>query len=101
MIGYKTCIHNLEVVLEMRVKIDIYDDSMLIICQVTSEWQTKDKKIKTLQRIPHQTCRLRRDKNRLRNLITSTLMAKIDFKYNLFALKLENHRLIVAQSKGK
>jgi ribonuclease HI len=49
MARYKTCIHDLEVVLEIRVKIDIYDDSMLIICQVTGEWQTKDKKLKPYQ----------------------------------------------------
>jgi len=49
MARYKTCIHDLEVVSEIRVKIDIYDDSMLIIYQVTGEWQTKDKKLKPYQ----------------------------------------------------
>ena len=42
MIKYEACILGLEVTLELNIKkIDVYEDSMLIICQVKGEWQTK------------------------------------------------------------
>jgi ribonuclease HI len=47
---YEACIHELEGALEMRVgKLEVYGDSMLIICQVKSERQTKDEKLRPYQ----------------------------------------------------
>jgi len=42
MVEYEACILGLEAALELKIKkIDVYGDSMLIICQVKGEWQTK------------------------------------------------------------
>jgi len=47
---YEACIHRLEGALEMRIgKLEVYGDSMLIICQVNGEWQTKDEKLRPYQ----------------------------------------------------
>ena len=43
---YEACILGLEAALELNVKkLDVYGDSMLIICQVKGEWQTKEEKL--------------------------------------------------------
>jgi len=40
---YEAYILGLEAALEMKIrKVDVYGDSMLIICQVKGEWQTKE-----------------------------------------------------------
>jgi len=45
---YEACILGLEAVLELKIKeIDVYEDSMLIICQVKGEWQTKEEKLRS------------------------------------------------------
>ena len=42
-IEYEVCILGLEVELELNIrKINMYGDSMLIICQVKREWQTNE-----------------------------------------------------------
>ncbi|XP_073261648.1 uncharacterized protein [Populus alba] len=47
---YEACILGLEVALELKIrKIDVYGDSMLIICQVKGEWQTKEEKLRPYQ----------------------------------------------------
>jgi ribonuclease HI len=47
---YEAYILGLEVVLELKIrKIDVYGDSMLIICQVKGEWQTKEEKLRPYQ----------------------------------------------------
>nr|XP_034927083.1 G-type lectin S-receptor-like serine/threonine-protein kinase RKS1 [Populus alba] len=47
---YEACILGLEAALEMNIKkIDVYGDSMLIICQVKGEWQTKEEKLRPYQ----------------------------------------------------
>jgi len=47
---YETCILGFETALELKIKkLDVYGDSMLIICQVIGEWQTKDKKSRPYQ----------------------------------------------------
>jgi len=49
---YEACILGLEAALELKIrKIDVYGDSMLIICQVKGEWQTKEEKLR-----PYQEC---------------------------------------------
>jgi ribonuclease HI len=46
--GYEACILGLEAALELKIKkIDVYGDSMLIICQVKGEWQTKEEKLRS------------------------------------------------------
>jgi ribonuclease HI len=40
----------LEAALELNIKkIDMHGDSMLIICQVKGEWQTKEEKLRSYQ----------------------------------------------------
>jgi ribonuclease HI len=47
---YEACILGLKVALELKIeKIDVYGDSMLIICQVKGEWQTKEEKLRPYQ----------------------------------------------------
>jgi len=44
---YEACILSLEVARKLNIrKIDVYGDSMLIICQVKGEWQTKEEKLR-------------------------------------------------------
>jgi len=50
MAEYETYILGLEVVLKLNIKkLDVYGDSMLIICQVKGEWQKKDEKLRLYQ----------------------------------------------------
>ena len=45
---YEVCILGLEAALELKIrKIEVYGDSMLIICQVKGEWQTKEEKLRS------------------------------------------------------
>ena len=47
---YKACIYGLEVVLEIQFKkLDVYKDSILIICQMKGEWQTMNEKLRPYQ----------------------------------------------------
>ncbi|XP_052301368.1 LOW QUALITY PROTEIN: uncharacterized protein LOC127904008 [Populus trichocarpa] len=47
---YEACILGLEAALELKIKkLDVYGDSMLIICQVKGEWQTKEEKLRSYQ----------------------------------------------------
>jgi ribonuclease HI len=47
---YGVCILGLEATLKLNIrKINMYGDSMLIICQVKGEWQTKEKKLRPYQ----------------------------------------------------
>jgi len=51
---YEECIYDLKSALEIRVrKLDVYNDSMLITCQVKGEWHTKYEKLKLYQRVSH------------------------------------------------
>ena len=50
MAEYKVCILRLEGASELKIqKLDIYGDSMLIICQVKGECQTKIEKLRPYQ----------------------------------------------------
>ncbi|XP_061945039.1 uncharacterized protein LOC133669048 [Populus nigra] len=87
---YEACILGLEAALEMKIKkLDVYGDSMLIICQVKGEWQTKEEKL-----IPYQQylskltegfdeidfTHMGRDKNQFADaLATLASMAKTDY----------------------
>jgi ribonuclease HI len=47
---YEACILGLEAALELNIRrIDVYGVSMLIICQVKGEWQTKEEKLRLYQ----------------------------------------------------
>ncbi|XP_061965340.1 uncharacterized protein LOC133689500 [Populus nigra] len=87
---YEACILGLEAALEMKIKkLDVYGDSMLIICQVKGEWQTKEEKL-----IPYQQylskltegfdeidfTHMGRDKNQFADALTTLAsMAKTDY----------------------
>ncbi|XP_073268711.1 G-type lectin S-receptor-like serine/threonine-protein kinase RKS1 [Populus alba] len=82
---YEACILGLEAALEMNIKkIDVYGDSMLIICQVKGEWQTKEEKLRPYQEY-------------LAKLAKRTLGTR----YNQYTSISEITPLIVAQSKEK
>jgi len=50
MIEYEACIISLKAVLELKIgKLDVYRDSMLIICQVKRKGQTKNEKLRSYQ----------------------------------------------------
>ena len=91
---YEACILGLEAALELNIKkIDVYGDSMLIICQVKGEWQIKEEKL-----IPYQEylsklaeefeeiefTHLGIEGNQFADaLATLASMARIDFRKNL------------------
>lgn len=51
---YEEYIYDLKSALEIRVrKLDVYNDSMLIMCQVKGEWRTKYEKLKLYQKVSH------------------------------------------------
>jgi ribonuclease HI len=80
--------------LELKIrKMDVYDDSMLIIYQVKGEWQTKEEKLR-----PYKKCQsklvhefeeiefthLRREGNHFAyTLAMLATMAKIEFEYKV------------------
>jgi ribonuclease HI len=91
---YKACILGLEAALEMNIKkIDVYGDSMLIICQVKGEWQTKEEKLRPYQEYLSKLARefeeiefthLGRESNQFADaLATLASMAKIDFGHKV------------------
>ena len=91
---YEACILGLEAALELNVKkIDVYGDSMLIICQVKGEWQTKEEKLipyqEYLSRLAEEFeeiefTHLGRGGNQFADaLATLASMARIDFKRSL------------------
>jgi ribonuclease HI len=50
MTEYEAYIISLEAALELKVKkLEVFRDSMLIICQVKKGWQTNDEKLKPYQ----------------------------------------------------
>ena len=97
---YEACILGLEAALEMKIKkLDVYGDSMLIICQVKGEWQTKEEKL-----IPYQQylskltegfdeidfTHMGRDKNQFADaLATLASMAKIDYGIRVQPIHIE------------
>nr|XP_034900655.1 LOW QUALITY PROTEIN: uncharacterized protein LOC118038417 [Populus alba] len=91
---YEACILGLEAALEMNIKkIDVYGDSMLIICQVKGEWQTKEEKLRPYQEYLSQLAKefeeiefthLGREGNQFADaLATLASMAKIDFGHKV------------------
>src|SRR4030067_3157563 len=87
---YEACILGLEAALELKIKkLDVYGDSMLIICQVKGEWQTKEEKLRPYQEYLSKLAgefeeieftHLGREVNTFADaLATLASMAKIDF----------------------
>jgi ribonuclease HI len=87
---YEACILGLEAALELNIrKIDVYGDSMLIICLVKGEWQTKEEKLRPYQEYLSKLAgefeeieftHLGREGNQFANaLATLASMARIDF----------------------
>ena len=43
---YEACVLGLQVAIEKKIKgLKVYDDSALVICQLNSEWETRDSKL--------------------------------------------------------
>jgi ribonuclease HI len=93
-VEYEACILGLEAALEMNIKkIDVYGDSMLIICQIKREWQTKEEKLRPYQEYLSKLARefeeiefthLGREGNQFADaLATLASMAKIDFGHKV------------------
>ena len=91
---YEACILGLEAALELNIrKIDVYGDSMLIICQVKGEWQTKEEKLRPYQEYLSKLAgefeeieftHLGREGNQFADaLATLASMAKIDFGHKV------------------
>jgi ribonuclease HI len=89
-VEYEACILGLEAALELNIrKIDVYGDSMLIICLVKGEWQTKEEKLRPYQEYLSKLAgefeeieftHLGREGNQFANaLATLASMARIDF----------------------
>ena len=87
---YEDCILGLEAALELKIrKIDVYGDSMLIICLVKGKWKTRDEQLRPYQEYLSKLARefeeiefthLRREGNQFIDaLATLAFMAKIDF----------------------
>ena len=87
---YEACILGLEAALELNIRrIDVYGDSMLIICQVKGEWQTKKEKLRPYQEYMSKLAgefkeleftHLGREGNQFADaLATLAAMARIDF----------------------
>ena len=87
---YEACILELEAVLELKIKkLDVCSDSMLIICYVKGEWQTKDEKLRPNQEYLSKLVKefdeikfsyMGRDKNQFADaLATIAFMDKIDY----------------------
>jgi ribonuclease HI len=91
---YEACILGLEAALKLNIrKIDMYGDSMLIICEVKGEWQTKEEKLRPYQEYLSKLAgefeeieftHLGREGNQFTDaLATLASMAKIDFGHKV------------------
>jgi ribonuclease HI len=59
MTEYEAYIFELKVVLELKIKkLDVYEDSMLIIYHVKGEWQIKRCEVEAISRIFVQTSKI-------------------------------------------
>ena len=91
---YEACILGLKAALELNIKkIDMYGDSMLIICQVNGEWQTKEEKLRSYQEYlaklvgeveEIEFTHLEREGNHFTNALTILAsMARIEFGHKV------------------
>jgi len=101
---YEACILGLEATLELNItKIDVYKDSMLIICQVKGKWQTRDEQLRPYQEYLSKLARefeeiefthLRREGNQFIDVLaTLASTARIDFghKEQLLHIDIKNN----------
>ncbi|XP_011014739.1 PREDICTED: uncharacterized protein LOC105118468 [Populus euphratica] len=97
---YEACIIDLEAALELKAKkLEVFEDSLLIICEVKGEWQTKDEKLKLYQnyllRLANEFEEIKfthtsRDKNQFADaLVTLALMTQIDTRSKIQLIDIE------------
>jgi len=97
---YEACIIGLEAALELKAKkLEVFRDSLLIICQVKGEWQTKDEKLKLYQnyllRLANEFEEIKfthisRDKNQFADaLATLASMTQVDTKSKIQPIDIE------------
>ncbi|XP_011015770.1 PREDICTED: uncharacterized protein LOC105119341 [Populus euphratica] len=97
---YKACIIGMKTTLELKAKkLEVFGDSLLIICQVKGEWQTKDDKLKLYQnyllRLANEFEEIKfthisRDKNQFADaLATLTLMTQVDTRSKIQLIDIE------------
>jgi len=97
---YEACIIGLEAALELKAKkLEVFGDSLLIICQVKGEWQTKDEKLKLYQnyllRLANEFEEIKfthisRDKNQFADaLATLASMTQVDAKSKIQPIDIE------------
>jgi len=91
---------SLEAVLELKVKkLEVFMDSLLIICQVKWEWQTKDKKLKPYQKYLLKLANefeeikfihINRDKNQFVDALTTlALMTQVVTQWKIQPIDIE------------
>jgi ribonuclease HI len=97
---YEACIIGLEVALELKAKkLEVFGDSLLIICQVKGEWQTKDEKLKLYQNYLLRSANefeeikfthISRDKNQFVDaLATLASMTQVDIRSKIQPIDIE------------
>jgi ribonuclease HI len=97
---YEACIIGLEAALELEAKkLEVFGDSLLIICQVKGEWQTKDEKLKLYQsyllKLADEFEEIKftyvsRDKNQFADaLATLASMTQVDAKSRIQPINIE------------
>jgi ribonuclease HI len=97
---YEACIIGLEAALELKAKkLEVFGDSLLIICQVKGEWKTKDEKLKLYQnyllRLANEFEEIKfthisRDKNQFADaLATLASITQVDAKSKIQPIDIE------------
>jgi len=97
---YEACILELEAALELKIKkLDVYRESMLIICQVKREWQIKDDKPRPYQEYLSKLAKefdkikfthIEREKNQFADaLAILASMTKIDYGNRVQPISIE------------
>ncbi|XP_061960352.1 uncharacterized protein LOC133681211 [Populus nigra] len=100
MAEYEACIIGLEATLELKAnKLEVFGDSLLIICQVKGEWQTKDEKLKLYQnyllRLANEFEEIKfthisRDKNQFADALTTLdSMTQVDIRSKIQPIDIE------------
>ena len=100
MVEYEPCVLGLQAVIEKKIKsLSVYDDSTLVICQLSGEWETRDSKLvpyqefikRLIERFEKITFKhLPREENYLANtLATLATMFKVNANAKTQLFKLE------------
>ena len=99
-VEYESCVLGLQAAIEKKIKrLNVYGDSGLVICQLNSEWKTRDSKLvpyqefikKLIEQFEDITVKhLPRDENYLADaLVTLAIMFKVNANAETQLVKLE------------